>query len=82
MVRNDEVGDLTQDFNVLLSSLEQLAEAAQAVGRGDLSVSIDGEGDLARAFTRMVEQLRSLLLQLRVTASSVADAAAEIQAAT
>jgi methyl-accepting chemotaxis protein len=82
VVTNDEIGDLSRDFNDMLETYGTLATAAERVALGDLSLTIEGRGDLSSAFTRMVAQLHELVVRLRETATSLTGATSEIQAAT
>ena len=79
---SDEVGALTSNFNAMLDVFEHLAQAAQSVSEGDLSVEVSGHGDLQDAFRSMVERLNELVVQIRDIAIEVASGAAEIQSAT
>jgi len=81
VVGNDEVGDLADDINRLISTYDRLARAAEAVAAGKLSVHIDGSGDLPDAFRRMVDQLHTIVLQLRITALSLGSATEDIRMA-
>ncbi|RCX11525.1 methyl-accepting chemotaxis protein [Extensimonas vulgaris] len=63
--------------------LHRAVEAAQAIGKGDLSLTLqtqrqDEFGDLLRAFSRMVEHLRGVVTEVRTGVDSVALAANEI----
>jgi methyl-accepting chemotaxis protein len=78
---NDEVGDLAENFNRMLDVLEELANAATQVADGDLSVRVEGEGDLQAAFRSMLRRLDDIVLRIRGTALEIASAAAEILAA-
>jgi methyl-accepting chemotaxis protein len=82
VVRRDEIGMLTSEFNRMLDVYEELAGAALSVAEGDLRVEISGPGDLQDAFRAMVERLAELVMQIRNAAVEVSSAAAEIHAAT
>lgn len=79
---NDEVGRLLVDFNGMLDVLDELAEGAHAVAKGDLSVQFERPGDLHDAFRGMLVQLRGIVTQIRSTALELASAAAELHAVT
>ncbi len=82
VVRRDEIGELTNEFNHMLDVFEELAGAAQAVAAGDLKIEIDGVGDLQDSFRAMVARLSELVLQIREASLEVAGATSEIHAAT
>ncbi|MBZ0117210.1 MAG: methyl-accepting chemotaxis protein, partial [Sandaracinaceae bacterium] len=77
----DELGGLTRHFNQLVEGLRALAEQAETVAGGDLSVSTELRGDLAEAFGGMLQGLRALVQQSRETSVQVASAATEIYSA-
>jgi methyl-accepting chemotaxis protein len=79
--RNDEVGALTEHFNELLNLMRSLSKAASAIAKGDLMVTVPGQGDLPEAFRAMLENLRSIVHELRGTSMDLAAAASEIFAA-
>jgi methyl-accepting chemotaxis protein len=79
---NDEIGRLVIDFNGMLDVLDELAEGAHAVAKGDLAVQFERPGDLHDAFRGMLVQLRAIVTQIRSTALELASAAAELQAVT
>ena len=68
VVRRDEIGELTNEFNHMLDVFEELAGAAQAVAAGDLDIEIGGAGDLQDSFRAMVARLSELVLQIREAA--------------
>lgn len=77
-VSNDEVGALVQDFNAMLSTLRELALAAERVAAGDLSIEIEGQGEVHAAFGAMILRLRELVIQIRSAAVEVAGASSQI----
>jgi methyl-accepting chemotaxis protein len=79
---NDEIGRLVVDFNGMLDVLDELAEGAHAVAKGNLSVQFERPGDLHDAFRGMLVQLRGIVTQIRSTALELASAAAELHAVT
>jgi methyl-accepting chemotaxis protein len=82
VVRRDEIGELTTEFNHMLDVFDELASAARAVTTGNLQVEIRGPGDLQDSFRAMVARLAELVMQIREAALEVASATAEIHAAT
>jgi methyl-accepting chemotaxis protein len=81
-LRNDELGALANNFNNMLDTLDELAEAAAAVAEGDLRVDIHGPGDLPDALRGMLARLHEVVEQIRATSIDLAAAAAEIHAIT
>jgi methyl-accepting chemotaxis protein len=78
---SDEVGRMAEAFNRMLRSLRELAGGADRVARGDLTVRLEMEGQVAKSFNGMVEGQQGVVKQIASTASSLAGAAAEIYAA-
>jgi methyl-accepting chemotaxis protein len=81
-LRGSEIGRLSLSFNHMLDILEELAQAAETVAKGDLSVELEREGELHGAFRGMLAQLNQIVGRMRETSLEVASAAAEIQALT
>ncbi|MCC6875750.1 MAG: methyl-accepting chemotaxis protein, partial [Sandaracinaceae bacterium] len=81
VVDDDELGELTRHFNELVDGLRALADRAESVAAGDLTVSKELTGDLAEAFGGMLDSLRTLVSQIRETSVQLASAAAEIYSA-
>jgi HAMP domain-containing protein len=77
----DEVAEMAQAFDRMLSSLRELAGAADRVARGDLTGRLSLEGQVAAAFNRMVDEQQHIVRQIAETSSQLAGAAAEIYAA-
>lgn len=74
---NDEIGDLVVSFNAMNDNLGCLASHVIRVADGDLSGSVDIEGELASAFNRMLASQRELVRQIAETATQVNSSAAE-----
>jgi methyl-accepting chemotaxis protein len=81
-LRGNEIGRLSASFNRMLDILEELAQAAETVAEGDLSVELEREGELHDAFRGMLARLNQIVGRMRETSLEVASAAAEIQALT
>jgi methyl-accepting chemotaxis protein len=77
---SDEVGQMAEAFNRMLHSLRELAAAADRVAKGDLTVRLAMEGQVARAFNGMVEGQQGVVKQISATSASLAGAAAEMYA--
>lgn len=73
---NDEFGEMAEAFQAMNARLRQLQESAVRVASGDLTGTIDGDGELFAAFRHMVENLRQLAGRIGRSSSSVATAAA------
>jgi methyl-accepting chemotaxis protein len=81
-LHGNEIGRLSASFNQMLDILDELAQAAQKVAEGDLSVELEREGELQDAFRGMLARLNQIVGRVRETSLEVASAAAEIQALT
>lgn len=81
VLRNDEVGTLSDRFNDLLDMMRDLGLAADSIARGDLRVRINRQGELPDAFRKMVGSLQDMVSQLQQTSVELAGAASEIFAA-
>ncbi len=82
--RGDEMGDLARAFRELRVYVAEVAEAAQRLAAGDLTVSVQARSDedrLGNAFARMIADLRALIGQVQASALLVADSSAQIQGA-
>ena len=78
----DEIGRLSLNFNRMLDTLEELADAAKAVANGQLDVELAREGELHDAFRGMLARLNQIVGRVRETSLEVASAVSEIQALT
>ena len=74
----DELGEMAGAFSDMHVRLRLLQESAVRVADGDLSCSIDGDGELFVAFRNMVGNLRQLAGRLSSSSSAVASAAASM----
>jgi methyl-accepting chemotaxis protein len=79
--RDDELGDLTRDFNELLGRLRHVATMANTLASGQLDIDVAGQGEFTDALRRMVMTLHDIVAQLREAAVGVASTAGEIHAA-
>lgn len=81
MKRKDEVGRLSQAMQAMVEYLTEMAEVADQLAVGNLTVTPTprGESDaFGRAFRRMVTTLRDLVIKLRETSQQLATSAEEI----
>lgn len=81
VVRNDEVGRLSNRFNDLIDMMRDLSRAADAIAGGNLRVEIVRKGELPDAFRRMLDSFRGMVREIRGTSVDLASAATEILAA-
>jgi diguanylate cyclase (GGDEF)-like protein len=68
----DELGRVALAFDDVIAAQRELARSADAVAQGDLSIEVrprSAEDTLGHAFRTMVENLRTLMEQLRRSAS-------------
>jgi methyl-accepting chemotaxis protein len=81
VIRNDEIGVLSDRFNDLLDMMRDLSRAADSIARGDLRVSVEREGELPDAFRRMIDGLRAMVSSIRGASYAIATTATEMFAA-
>jgi methyl-accepting chemotaxis protein len=80
-VRADEIGQVAESFRSIGAYLRQMAQAAQAVASGDLTVQIEPRSDrdlLGVAFAEMLVNLRQVVGEVRDAAITVAERSAEL----
>ncbi len=73
--RKDEIGKLALSFNKLIAGTKELAEAAQHVASGDLTVQVKARSEndiLGKALGELVSNLRSIVLSVVSAADQVA----------
>ncbi len=82
--RDDEVGQLADNFNKMITHLKAMAAVSASIAEGQLAVTVTPRSDrdtMANAFSRMVEGLHELVRQGRVSSAQVADGASQMAAA-
>ena len=72
----DELGDMARTFQHMNGQLRNLQAAARRVADGDLTVTIEGDGELFAAFRRMIESLRGLTSRISTGSDELSSAAA------
>ncbi len=72
-------GELGEAFGMMVSNLRTLAERAEQIAGGDLTSSVEGDGDLTGAFNTMVTGLRELVEEITRSALQVASSTEEMQ---
>lgn len=78
---NDELGQTATAFQAMIAYLERMADAAEAIADGDLTLRVEPESErdvLGRAFARMTESLRTMIGQLSDTATTMGAASEEM----
>jgi methyl-accepting chemotaxis protein len=79
----DETGSLAQSFREVIQYNQTIACACEALGRGDVTVSVQPKSDkdlLAKNFTYAVSALRDTVRQMAEGSSSLAAASEELSA--
>ena len=82
--RKDEIGELAQTFNNMVSYLKEMAAVSEAIAGGDLTVDTKARSErdtLAIAFTQMTHSLRGMVKSVRDGASQVASGSNEVASA-
>ncbi|MGH9508365.1 MAG: methyl-accepting chemotaxis protein [Terriglobales bacterium] len=82
--RNDEIGELAQTFNNMVTYLREMAAHSEAIAGGDLTISVTPRSErdtLAHAFGSMAENLRAMVKQVRDGASQVSSGAVQVSQA-
>ncbi len=82
--RHDEIGELAKTFNNMVKYLKEMAGVSKAIAGGDLTVAIRPRSErdtLARAFSTMVDGLRSLVSSVRDSAAQVASGSNQVAGA-
>ncbi|NOT53781.1 MAG: HAMP domain-containing protein [Deltaproteobacteria bacterium] len=82
---NDEVGALATAFRSLIQYLKSMADAADSISKGNLTVNVEPRSTqdlLAKSFVRMTENLRATSQQIQNSAQVVTTAISDILATT
>jgi methyl-accepting chemotaxis protein len=82
--RDDEVGQLAENFNQMIVHLKEMAGVSAAIAEGQLFVTVQPRSQqdtMAKAFARMTQGLRELVRQVRDSASQVASGAGQMAGA-
>jgi methyl-accepting chemotaxis protein len=82
--RDDEVGQLAENFNNMIVHLKEMAGVSAAIAEGQLFVTVQPRSQqdtMAKAFARMTQGLRELVRQVRDSASQVASGAGQMASA-
>ncbi len=84
ITRSDEIGELAQTFNNMVSYLKEMAAVSEAIAGGDLTVDVQARSKrdtLAIAFSEMTHGLRTLVKNVRDGASQVASGSNQVASA-
>ncbi len=82
--RNDEIGELAQTFNNMVTYLREMAAVSEAIAGGDLTISVKPRSErdtLAHAFSSMADNLRGMVKEVRDGASQVSSGAMQVAGA-
>ncbi|MHB8089073.1 MAG: methyl-accepting chemotaxis protein, partial [Anaerolineaceae bacterium] len=77
----DEVGLMSDSFNQLIESLHDMAELAEEISTGNLTVDVNpksAKDDLGNAFNKMVASLRETVSNVAVNAAELNQSASEL----
>jgi methyl-accepting chemotaxis protein len=83
--RSDEIGALSETFRRMTRSLQEKSRVAEEIAAGNLKVDVksQSEGDvLGNSFALMVENLRSVIGEIKEGVNVLATSASEIMAST
>jgi len=78
---NDEVGLMSESFNQLVESLNEMAQVAEEVSRGNLTVEVEpksAQDGLGNAFKKMISSLRETVSSVAVNAAELNQSASEL----
>ena len=78
--RADEVGGLARSLDALVTVQRALADGAERLAEGDLTVAVEAQGPAAAAFNGAVASLAGTVAGVRGTSAEVAAASAQIAA--
>ncbi len=81
--QQDEIGMLAGAMNKMAGNMRELAQAAEKIAGGDLTVHVAALSDrdtLGHALKRMVEKLSSIIVEINISAQSVLSGAEQLSA--
>jgi methyl-accepting chemotaxis protein len=81
---SDETGEMSESLSRVVGYLNEMAEAAERIAGGDLTVSVTEKSEkdsLGKAFSKMVADLRQLITQLADQATQLASSSSELTVA-
>lgn len=71
-------GELGDAFQLMIENLRTLSERANEIARGDLTNTVESQGDLGKAFNQMIEGLHELIQGITVSALHIATSSDEL----
>ncbi|MRS05527.1 methyl-accepting chemotaxis protein, partial [bacterium] len=77
----DEVGLMSDSFNQLIGSLNDMADLAEEISAGNLSVEVEPKSandDLGNAFKKMIQSLRQTVSNVATNAAELNQSASEL----
>jgi len=83
VTRTDEIGKLLQSMNDMIEYLREMANTADSIASGDLSVRVEARSEndvFGKAFKKMVESLHAIIQELAEGAQGLSAAASEMAA--
>ncbi len=83
--KDDAIGKLATAFNAMAANLAQMAEAAESIASGDLTVQVKPQSEkdlLGNAFEKMIKNLSELVAQARTSAETIVVSASEVSTGT
>ncbi|MFW6058487.1 MAG: methyl-accepting chemotaxis protein, partial [Persicimonas sp.] len=90
MISNDQLdsrlldervpGELGEAFGMMVNNLRTIAERTKDFADGDLTTTVEGDGELTTAFNQMVAGLKGLVEEITHTAIHISTAAEQILA--
>ena len=78
---DDEIGRLADTFRTMQHHLQEVAQRAMDIARGNIGGYMEGDGELGQAVDSMVQTLRGLVDQLRTASKQIQSATGEIHSA-
>ncbi len=76
-----EAGDIARVFNELVDEVQNVADTAQKVAKGDIGSNVEPKGEndrLGVAMNQMIQKLRSFVGQLSAVVQNIQDSASEL----
>ncbi|HEX8949345.1 MAG TPA: methyl-accepting chemotaxis protein, partial [Dissulfurispiraceae bacterium] len=81
--RQDEIGQIIDSLNKVVSNLRQTARVAENIAAGDLTVSAterSGKDVLGKSLSLMIERLREVVTGVKIAADNVSSGSQELSA--
>ena len=81
--QNDEVGELAKSMNKMVANMRELAQSAEKIAGGDLTVQVAALSDrdmLGHALKKMVGKLSDIIAEINLSAKNVLSGAEQLSA--